>query len=212
MHSGAARGTLDAMPIVPERIHTERLTLAPNTPELAALCAAGDWAGFGRALGADVPDRDWPPWVLDDVLGVFADKLRERPEDVGWWGWWFIARPGVVAPGARAIVIGSCGCNPPDENGRVLVGYSTVPAYEGRGFTSEAFAAFLEGWPLKDGRVKTLEATTFERHHASRRILEKTGFVYVGVSPDDAEASERDRQGRGKIILYRWAGQRGGTR
>lgn len=196
------------MVVPPPPLGTPRLTLVPNTAELAALCAAGDWVAFGAALGAGVPDADWPPWVLEDVLDVFAQKLAERPEDTGWWGWWFVARPGVVSPGAGAVVIGSCGCSPPDENGRVLVGYSTVPAYEGRGFTSEAFAAFLKGWPLKDERVRTLEATTFERHFASRRILEKTGFAYVGVSPDDAEASERDRQGRGKLIVYRWAGER----
>ena len=42
----------------------------------------------------------------------------------------------------------------------------------------------------------------FQRHFASIRVLEKNGFVCRGLSSEDAAASEADRQGRGRLMLF----------
>jgi RimJ/RimL family protein N-acetyltransferase len=138
--------------------------------------------------------------VLADVQGLFAQKLAEHPEQVGWWGWYMIARPGQA--GAVATLIGSVGAFPPDAHGRTRGGYSVLPSCEGHGFATEAAGAVFE-WVLTQPGVRVLEATTFERHFASRRILEKLAFACLGVSPDDASAADSDRQGRGRLMLYR---------
>lgn len=189
-------------PVAPSPIRAQRLTLVHATAEIAALAARRDPVALGAALVCEVPP-DWPPWTLEDALDFIAAKLRERPQDAGWWTWYMIAEAGVLAPARR--LIGTCGVMPPDEHGRSLCGYGVVPSAEGRGLTSEAFLAFLApgGWLMSQPCLKVLEATTFERHPASRRILEKAGFVLIGVSRDDAQAAESDRQGRGPLLLYR---------
>lgn len=188
----------------PTPIKTARLTLVAATAPVAALAAKGDRASLGAALGCEVP-ADWPPWVLADVLDYIAQKLDARPQDEGWWSWYMIADRGVTGP--ERTLIGTCGVMPPDQNGRSDCGYGVVPSAEGRGLTSEAFLALLApppgGWFMSQPALRILEATTFERHFASRRILEKAGFDLVGVSPDDASAAESDRLGRGPLLLYR---------
>lgn len=184
----------------PAHLHTERLTLIAMTPEQAAAGLRGN-AALEQMLGVRVPDA-WPPEVLLDVQEMFARNLAANPHQVGWWGWYVVANAGVV--GREATLIGSAGVGPPDGAGRCVGGYSVLPPFEGQGFTTEA-ARSVFGWAEMQPGVRRLEATTFERHHASRRILEKLGFGLVGVSPDDAAAAESDRQGRGPLLLYRRA-------
>jgi len=62
-------------------------------------------------------------------------------------------------------------------------------------------AGLLE-WASDTRRVKRVHATTFERHVASVRVLEKNRFSCTGASSEDAAASERDRQGRGRLMLF----------
>jgi RimJ/RimL family protein N-acetyltransferase len=97
-------------------------------------------------------------------------------------------------------VVGAYG--PPSADGSVTVGYGIVPEAEGQGIATEALGG-LAGWLLASGRVNILEATTFERHTPSVRVLEKNGFRCVGVSPHDAVAPDGDRQGRGRLMVWR---------
>jgi RimJ/RimL family protein N-acetyltransferase len=77
-----------------------------------------------------------------------------------------------------------------------------VPECEGQGIASEALGG-LVAWAAASGRVTQMRATTFERHWSSIRVLEKNGFVCLGVNPDDAQAAESDRQGRGRLMIWR---------
>lgn len=182
----------------PLELETVRLRLVAFTPNSSAAAVQGN-APLAAALRVVVPP-DWPPQTLADVQGLFAGQLAANPAEVGWWGWYVIAKPDVVAP--DATLVGSTGASPPDALGRSLGGYSILPAFEGQGFATEAARAVF-GWVASQPSLRSLEATTFEQHYASRRVLEKLGFQLVGVSPDDADAAESDRQGRGALILYR---------
>lgn len=53
----------------------------------------------------------------------------------------------------------------------------------------------LINWVMSHPYVVRVDATTFERHTASIKILEKCGFECRGVSPEDHKAAESDRQG-----------------
>jgi RimJ/RimL family protein N-acetyltransferase len=55
---------------------------------------------------------------------------------------------------------------------------------------------------MQQPEVDRVIATTFERHHASVKILTRCKFICVGVDPNDAQADERDRQGRGKLMRF----------
>lgn len=178
-------------------LHTRRLKLLAWTRENSA-DAIGDRAMLACRIDADVPP-DWPPETLADVEGVLAGKLVQHPEQVGWWGWYIIAKAGEV--GERATLIGSAGCSRWGEGGLPHFGYGLVPAYFRRGFGTEAALALIE-WTMSQPGVTRVVATTFERHHASIKILERCGFRCEGVSPEDATAAESDRQGRGRLLQF----------
>jgi RimJ/RimL family protein N-acetyltransferase len=153
---------------------------------------------LSKVIAADVPS-DWPPRDLADVQELFAARLAEGDHQVGWWGWYIITKPGVVAP--SATLVGSCGCTPFYPHRAHSFGYGILPAFEGRGITSEA-ARTIADWAIEQPGVARIEANTFERHEASKKILARCGFMCLGIAPNDAEAEERDRQGRRRLLLY----------
>lgn len=176
---------------------TPRLRLVALTP-LSSAAAIHDRAELARLINADVP-AEWPPETLTDVEGLLASRLAEHPTQVGWWGWYIITLAGVVAP--RPRLIGSAGCTRWGPKGIPQFGYGVLPAFYRQGFTTEAATALI-AWVMQQPGVTRVEATTFERHVASIKILDRCGFENRGVSPDDATAAETDRQGRGRLILF----------
>jgi ribosomal-protein-alanine N-acetyltransferase len=172
-------------------VTTPRLSLIAATAALAS-ADASDRAAFIGLLGARVPPS-WPTHDMKDVQEVFALAL-ERGEVEPGFGPWYIVMNGALC--------GGLGCfGNPDTAGMVTLGYGVVPELEKQGIASEAVQGLI-GWLAKSGCVRTTRATTFERHFASVRILEKNGFACLGASPDDHEASEDDRQGRGRLMIW----------
>lgn len=174
-------------------ISTPRLNLLAATATLAR-ADVSDRPRFAALLQTQIPPS-WPPAVMADVLEYFADQLEKGFALPGWWHWYALARE-------SRTLIGSGGlAGQPDSEGTVTLGYSLVPEYEGQGYASEMVAGLLQ-WMAGTGRVRRVHATTFERHFRSARVLEKNGFSCRGVSSEDAGASDADRQGRGKLMLF----------
>lgn len=146
-------------------------------------------------LGCDVPAQ-WPR-DLAEVEPTFLDGLADGPEQVGWWGWYGITAPSVLTP--RPTLVVTAGVL--RQGNEAILGYATLPPFEGRGFASEAAAAIADWAGLQPGITRVI-ATTFERHAASRRVLDRAGFILVGPSPADATAPDSDRQGRGTLLEF----------
>ena len=69
----------------------------------------------------------------------------------------------------------------------VEVGYLIAPASAGKGYASEALLALLDSvFNLSD--VRTVLAKTRVINPASRRVLEKCGFVFAETAPADLPA------------------------
>src|SRR5439155_16197669 len=78
------------------------------------------------------------------------------------------------------LVIGSAGFKgPPDEEGGVEIAYGIVPAFQGRGYATEAAQA-LVAYAFGSGRVRLVRAHTAPTANASTRVLTKCGFDFVG--------------------------------
>jgi RimJ/RimL family protein N-acetyltransferase len=105
---------------------------------------------------------------MKDAQEPFAQALESGATTPGWGGWYIV--------GDRTLrgTVGFYG--DPDAQGAVMIGYGIVPECEGQGIASEALAGVL-AWAAATGRVTRMRATTFERHWASIRVLEKNGFV-----------------------------------
>jgi RimJ/RimL family protein N-acetyltransferase len=161
-------------------LETVRLRLVPHAPDhLRALIEQperfAELAGFPAAAGL----REF--FVSGEVSATFLASLRtlRHPDP---WSLGFA----VVHRESRAV-IGSAGFKgAPDAAGVVEVAYGIVPAFEGRGYATEATHA-LVAYAFRSGLVQRVRAHTLPTPNASTRVLTKCGFQRTGevVDPDD---------------------------
>jgi ribosomal-protein-alanine N-acetyltransferase len=82
------------------------------------------------------------------------------------------------------VMVGQCGFKgPPDEDGMVEIAYGVASDQEGKGYATEAARALLAYAFRLDG-VKLVRAHTLPASNASKRVLAKCGFQYVGEIND----------------------------
>jgi ribosomal-protein-alanine N-acetyltransferase len=129
-------------------------------------------------LGAAV-SPDWPSGEYDaDAMEFFRERLEEGgPAVVGWYGWYAIRKADGDVP---ATLVGSGGyLGPPDEQGRVEVGYSILPAWQAQGYATEITKALVDR-ALSDSDVRLVLAHTRADNLGSIRVLERCGFAMTG--------------------------------
>lgn len=172
-------------------LRTPRLHLIAADADAARADADGDRTRLAALLDAREPP-EWPPPLTADVLDYWAAVLREHPEQVGWWAWFFIWDE---AAGARIVVGGGRFKGPPDECGSAEIGYSILDPFQRRGFATEAMSALID-WASEDPRVRTFVAHTFPDLWASIRMLEKLGMRLIGPGTETGTIRyERPRSG-----------------
>jgi ribosomal-protein-alanine N-acetyltransferase len=101
-------------------------------------------------------------------------------------------------------IVGSCSFKGPPVDSIVEIAYSIEPEYQGKGYATEAARALAEIAATRED-VRLVRAHTLPDGAASKRVLAKCGFDYVGetVDPEDgtvsrfelAVARERDPDG-----------------
>jgi RimJ/RimL family protein N-acetyltransferase len=87
-------------------------------------------------------------------------------------------------------VVGTCGFKAPPVDGVVEIAYATDPGHTGRGYATEAARALVE-YAASRNEIRRVRAHTLTDAAASKRILEKCGFRYVGktIDPEDGPVS-----------------------
>jgi [ribosomal protein S5]-alanine N-acetyltransferase len=169
-------------------VDTVRLRLIPYGPGhyLSLIEGVPEYEAF-TGLRAAAGLRDFI--VSGDVSPVWLERLRAATAaDVWEHGFGVVHRD-------DGLVIGNCGFKgPPDGDGVVEIAYGIVPAYEGRGYATEAAAAQV-AFASADPRVKIVRAHTLATNNASTRVLTKNGFTFVGeiVDPEDGPVWRWDR-------------------
>lgn len=181
-------------------IETPRLLLVPvtlpiveavleNRPEeVAALCQARLPNAFSEPTSRRAETTVWPGRALiERAFCASLDAIRHAPE-ARLWG----DRIALTRDGERRIVGSVIFHGRPDENGLVEVGYGVEESAQKQGFATEAVGACVE-WVLTQPRVKKVRATTPPWHQASIRVLEKCGFVRIGLE---------DHENLGEILVF----------
>ena len=159
------------------RIRTERLDLIPATIEILK-SDREDRRTLAHLLDAAVP-ASWPPPLLDDeMLGEFI-RIASGASDPYFTSWyWVLDDP---AQGER-VLIGSGGiASSPTAAGTVLIGYSVLEEFQGRGYATEAVRRLIPAIFSLPG-IRQIMATTYPDLAASIRVLEKNGFVHAGAT------------------------------
>lgn len=167
------------------RISTARLELVLGTPALFRLDLASR-ASLGAALDATVPG-EWPPPMMDDETLRHFVTLASDPAGPAIAGFYWI-----LVDGDERVLVGNGGLTS-EGPGRLALGYSVLEEYHGRGIATEAVAAIVE-FGFRDPAIRLIAAYTYPSFAASRRVLEKSGFLPVGAGAEPGTiAYERTR-------------------
>jgi RimJ/RimL family protein N-acetyltransferase len=104
------------------------------------------------------------------------ERVRQRIDvDHGLLGWWLVeGRVDHAFHGIAALL-------PMPEGGDIELAYRFARASWGLGIATEAAAALVDHAFARAGLAR-LVAVTFPENQASRRVLEKLGFVHDGMS------------------------------
>jgi RimJ/RimL family protein N-acetyltransferase len=166
-------------------LKTENLIIAPHLPRhLRALVRSVQ--EFQNTAGLRVADG-----IRDQLLSASSEFLSrlETAKQTDPWQFGF-----AIIHQSDMKLIGMCGFpGPPDANGVAEIAYGIAPAYQGRGYATEAARALI-GFAKADPRVKTICAHTLPETNASTRVLEKCGFKKVGESNDPENG----------IVVWKW--------
>ena len=166
-------------------LNTTRLELVSAGPDMLRAAIAGDkeliaLTGFSLAAKWTM----FGPGVFEYVLEILGDK----PDAQAWWTWF---------PVHENMLIGNCGYKgPPDDQGRVEIGYEVAPNFRGQGFATEIAKALIKhAW--QENSVNVIIAHTLPEHNASTRVLKKCGFSFVETVEDPEDG-----------VIWKWQLQR----
>ncbi len=164
-------------------IRTERLELVSMSLPFMRALAAHDLEGASRELGASLPDD--MPEDLANFLSYRIPMLTADPASRPWLGRSMVW----THPGGGREVIGTIGFHaPPDETGRVEIGYRVEPAFRRQGIVTECVRALL-AWAETQG-VHRFRASVAPDNVASLAVVRSFGFEQVGVQMDEIDGEE----------------------
>lgn len=155
----------------PNSIETERLHLFPLTvPQLHLYLKAND--ELEKALDLTPFGRTIAPQVKDMVAKFTLPNMEKATgNDYLFYTFWL-----VVDKQSRLIVAELGFKGPPVMEGRVEIGYGTMPTQQNKGYMTEAVKGLLQ-WAAGRGDVNTVLAETHALNKASIRVVEKNGFT-----------------------------------
>jgi ribosomal-protein-alanine N-acetyltransferase len=174
----ASPGTL-CMTLVDYVITTPRLKLVSLTPSLLHAVASGDLTEVERQLNARV-GVGWEEGVpAERRLEQLAADPSEQP--------WLVRAVLAMTP---PRVVGSIGFHsPPDDYGRVEIGYDIVAGERRKGYAREAIQALLDcAWAT--GRARTCIASVSPHNTPSLAVIRAFGFRRVGEQIDEIDGLE----------------------
>lgn len=113
----------------------------------------------------------------EELKAAYKKMLEEclkNPKNRIWYTVWALK----LNDGSDKIV-GTLAFKGLNDNGMIEIGYGIKPEYEGKGLMTEAVSATVE-WASKQPEVLSIEAETTPGNIASKRVLEKSGFIPSG--------------------------------
>ena len=110
--------------------------------------------------------------VLKEAYTQMLNGSLAHPDEWEWYAIWMIE----LKDGTH---VGELCFKGIDESGCTEIGYGMDKKYEGQGLMTEAVSAAVR-WAITQKGIERIEAETEESNAASRRVLEKAGFIPNG--------------------------------
>ena len=157
------------------RLLTSRLELVAATVELAK-AEINNLPLLAQLLDTPTP-TNWPPPLNDEhsQQHLLASLQNAEANDAGWNLWFCIRRE------ARELV-GNAGFKGSPTDGLVEIGYSMLETHQRHGYATEAVQALID-WAFQNRGVQRVVADTLPGLTPSIRVMEKSGFVFIGDGP-----------------------------
>jgi len=157
------------------RLVTTRLELVAATLELVQ-AEINNLPSLAQLLDTPRP-ANWPPPLNDEhsQQHFLASLQNSEPSDAGWNLWFCIRRE-------PRELIGNAGFKGRPTDGLVEIGYSLLETHQRHGYATEAVRALL-GWAFLTPAVQRVAADTLPELTPSIRVMEKSGFAFVGDGP-----------------------------
>ncbi len=156
---------------LPGQFETPRLSIRRTAVDEAAAILRGE-VPPGIQFGAAYPSE----WTLEVADLLAGDRASGMPGFTNWF----------IAFRDTGETIGECGFTPSCDGSIATAGYDVSPAFEGRGYASEALAGLIAHL-FTHSPVTAVRADTLASHAASRRVMEKAGMRYVREFEDDVD-------------------------
>ena len=155
-------------------LNTKRLEIISGTLEHIR-SEINNRVKFSALINAQIPDN-WPPPLNDEQSQNYFLKYAEENPDTKGFSFWYI----VLIEGNKRDLIGGIGFKgKPSEDGTIEIGYSIMETHHRNGYASEAVAA-LVNWAFSQENVFRVIAETFPDLIPSQKVLEKSGFRFIG--------------------------------
>ncbi len=126
---------------------------------------------------------------LKQAYGEMWAGCRANPGRRLWHAVW-------AMDGVRGERVGNLSFKGVSAEGVAELGYGVEKRHRGKGYATEAVKAMVE-WAFGHSEIRVVEAETEAGNGASRRVLEKCGFVATG---EIGEEGPRFRLERGKTL------------
>jgi RimJ/RimL family protein N-acetyltransferase len=170
----------DDIPAIP----TARLELVSMPVAFMEALLAGDTAAAGGAIGAAVPDN-----LRDHLEDFLRYRLAQVIADSSIRVWLGRAMVRTEPDGGRHV-LGTIGFHgPPDDRGRLEIGYSVQSAHRRQGYAREAVRAMLD-WAAREHGVHRFIASISPTNAASLALVQSFWFVQTGEQMDEIDGLE----------------------
>jgi RimJ/RimL family protein N-acetyltransferase len=165
-------------------IKTPRLELVSMSVPFMEALARKDLQAASEEIGATVP-----AWIADELENFLKYRLGQLRLDPSIRVWLGRAMVLTEDDGTRRVV-GSIGFHgPPDEQGRLEVGYSVDPPYRRRGYASESVKAMFD-WAHQEHGITRFIASISPDNEPSLNLTAAYGFHKVGEQMDEIDGLE----------------------
>ena len=117
----------------------------------------------------------WSPHPTRDYTARYLQYLQDRYTAGDFYDW-------AIVPNELGHMIGTCGFTRFDyTNNSAEVGYVLSPDHHGKGYATEALLRVLS-FGFHELNLHRIEAHYLENNLASRRVMERVGMTFEGIS------------------------------
>jgi RimJ/RimL family protein N-acetyltransferase len=164
-------------------IRTERFELVSMSLPFMRALRSRDLERAAAEIGARIPEG-----LPDDLEHFLEFRIADLSADPSIQPW--LGRAVVLDDQRGRRIIGTAGFHaPPDEHGRVEIGYRVEAEHRRQGVATEVVRALFD-WAHREHGVTRFRAATAPDNVASQAVLARFGFRKVGVQIDEYDGPE----------------------